>query len=144
MIPTTPTNPPTPAPTPRTDASLDKMPATVKRTIDDASNTEWQLQRVTAERDALRAEAEALRKFTREDKFLPKPIRTATIMTFWTYNRPKQGQRINVPMKSGLTAIYEVTRIEQATGVDWQWVDLSFVAYHDEPSGKPYTSHEQP
>lgn len=41
------------------NAWLDKMPATVKRTIDDASNTEWQLQRVTAERDQLRAELAA-------------------------------------------------------------------------------------
>lgn len=57
---TTPT--PTPAPTPRTDASLDKMPATMRRTIDDASNTEWQLQRVTAERDQLRAELAAAKE----------------------------------------------------------------------------------
>lgn len=44
------------------NAWLDKMPATVKRTIDDASNTEWQLQRVIAERDHLRAEVERLKR----------------------------------------------------------------------------------
>lgn len=43
------------------NAWLDKMPATVKRTIDDASNTEWQLQRVIAERDQLRAAIDAAR-----------------------------------------------------------------------------------
>jgi len=43
------------------NAWLDKMPATVKRTIDDAGNAEWQLQRVTAERDQLRAEVENIK-----------------------------------------------------------------------------------
>jgi len=43
------------------NAWLDKMPATMRRTIDDASNTEWQLQRLIAERDQLRAEVDALK-----------------------------------------------------------------------------------
>lgn len=77
--------------------------------------------------------------YTVNDKLLPKPIRTATIMTFWTYGYPKLGQRIDVPMKSGLTAIYEVTKIERATGVDWHWIDLSFVAYCDEPAERTNT-----
>jgi hypothetical protein len=75
--------------------------------------------------------------FVLEDKLLPAPIRTATIMTFWTYGHPKLSMQINVPMQSGKTAIYELTKIEKADGVDWYWLDLTFVAYIDQPQQLP-------
>lgn len=50
------------------NAWLDKMPATMRRTIDDASNTEWQLQRVTAERDQLRAEVDQYKQDFRDQE----------------------------------------------------------------------------
>lgn len=69
-----------------------------------------------------------------EELFQPRlNIRTATIMTFWTFGHPGIGQIIFVPMQSGLTGIYEVTDIVRAIGVDWDWIDLTFRGYKDEP-----------
>ena len=50
------------------NAWLNKMPAPEKRSIDDASNAEWQLQRVTAERDQLRAEVEQYKQDFRDQE----------------------------------------------------------------------------
>ena len=70
--------------------------------------------------------------FTLTDKFLPPPIRTATIMTFWTYGSPELGMRIDVPMKSGMTAVYELTSIDYNNSCDWDWLNLTFHHYKDE------------
>jgi len=44
------------------------------------------------------------------------------------YN-PKIGQKVEVDMKSGKIAIFEVYDFEWPSGVDWMWIDLKFDRY---------------
>lgn len=58
-------------------------------------------------------------------------IRTHGLAIFWIeIGSPKKiGTQVEVNMKSGKTAIYELRHIEPATGTDWNWYDLEFVRY---------------
>lgn len=72
--------------------------------------------------------------FRRKPKIEIDDIRTATIMTFCATTRPKLynpkvGQEVEIDMKSGKTAIFEVINVERAWNVDWDWIDLRFKRY---------------
>ena len=62
---------------------------------------------------------------------IPRPFRTHGLATFW-HDRgcpDKVGDEIKVKMVSGQTAVFKLTNIEPATGVDWSWYDFGFVRY---------------
>ena|GEM_PF-6977081 len=67
---------------------------------------------------------------------IPRPIRTHGCATFW-YNHgcpDRVGVEINVAMMSGKTAVFRLSKIEPATGVDWSWYDFDFVRYLPSPN----------
>lgn len=41
----------------------------------------------------------------------------------------KIGDRVDVNMESGKTAVYELVNIERASGTSWNWYDLEFIGY---------------
>ncbi len=74
------------------------------------------------------------RVFTRAEPVtepIPPPIRTHGIATFWYHHGcpDRIGQEIKVAMTSGKTAVFRLSNIEPATGVDWSWYDFDFVRY---------------
>lgn len=58
-------------------------------------------------------------------------IRTHGLAVFWfEIGCPKEiGTQVDVKMKSGKTAVYELRNIEPVPNSDWSWYDLEFVRY---------------
>lgn len=81
---------------------------------------------------------EMRRLYNRKTKYKHiKPIKTAPIMHLWSDLHPKPskvqiGDEINVPMKSGKTAIFKLTDIDFATNTDWYWYTMEFSHYQGE------------
>jgi hypothetical protein len=67
---------------------------------------------------------------------VPGPIRTHGCAIFWhNHGCPKRiGDEIVVPMASGLDAVFRLSKVEPAAGVDWSWYDFDFVRYLSEPN----------
>ena len=62
---------------------------------------------------------------------IPRPFRTHGCANFWyDHGCPDVlGTEIKVAMTSGRTAVFRLSKITPATGVDWSWYDFDFVRY---------------
>lgn len=78
------------------------------------------------------------RKYKPPKKIVIDDIRTAQIMTLWSYIKPTPshcniGDKVTIPMKSGKTGLYELIDIDWSThwssDVDWEWYVLRFIGY---------------